>query len=96
MASDTISTGQHVLVEGGFGLNNTGLLIETTGAVTPGDEHTFTIDDGSGLNIKVLLPSFLEFDSDWTHVSIVGVSSTEMIDDKLQRLLRVRDGLEVR
>ena len=82
-------------IEGASGLNNIGLLVRTTGAVTYVDARTFILDDGSAVSVKVVTPSGFDADPDWTHAGVTGVSSTEMVDGKLLRVLRVRYGLDV-
>jgi hypothetical protein len=74
----------------GFGLNNIGLLVRTYGAYTAVDQHTFTIDDGSGLNVKCIVPDGVVLGQDWTYVSVTGISACESIDDSIQRLVRIR------
>ncbi|OFX14112.1 MAG: hypothetical protein A2Z18_04890 [Armatimonadetes bacterium RBG_16_58_9] len=72
------------------GLNNIGLLIRTWGRVTYVDQHTFTIDDGSGQHVKCVTPSDVTVDPAWTYIGVIGVSSCEKIGEELHRLIRIR------
>jgi len=73
-----------------FGLNNIGLLVRTCGAFVYVDAQTFTIDDGSGVHIKCVVPAGVVIDPEWAYVVVTGISSCEKIDDQLHRLIRVR------
>jgi len=77
-------------VEGGRGLNNLGLLVTTTGAVTTvdtvGGEVVLTIDDGSGAGIKVTGVT-----GSWSigqYVSVTGIASLWTVGGGRQRMLR--------
>ncbi|MEI6914242.1 MAG: aryl-sulfate sulfotransferase, partial [Armatimonadota bacterium] len=78
----------------GTGLNNIGLLLLTWGQVTGIDESNpetwFTIDDGSGINVKCVVPIGVTIDSSWQFATVTGISSCEKVGDELHRLLRVR------
>lgn len=78
-------------IAGAFGLNNIGLLVRTCGKYTYVDEHTFTIDDGSGVNVKCVVPSGVIIDPGWSYVSVTGISSCEKIGAELRSMLRVRE-----
>ncbi|MHB9036602.1 MAG: right-handed parallel beta-helix repeat-containing protein, partial [Armatimonadota bacterium] len=78
------------------GLNNIGILVKTWGRVQP--ERTtagsFTIDDGSGVGIKCIIPWSVVIDPDWNYVGVTGVCSCENVivagHDKLHAVIRVR------
>jgi hypothetical protein len=76
------------------GLNNIGLLVRICGRVTEFDAASpmmwFKIDDGSGVNIKCVVPSGVSIDTGWQWVSVTGVSSCEKVGDELHSLIRVR------
>ena len=78
------------------GLNNIGLLVTVWGRVL--SEYTtadsFTIDDGSGVQVKCIVPLEVTIDPGWQYVAVIGVSSCEKVragdHDELRSLLRVR------
>lgn len=100
MGNFAIGGGAFGLQEGiasAFGLNNIGLLVQTFGrvqeieSVTPPVLPTwFKIDDGSGVNLKCVVPSGAMIDEDWDYVVVTGISSCEKVGEELRRLLRVR------
>ena len=71
-------------------LNNIGMLIMTSGVFTYIDSRTFTIDDGSGVNVKCIVPESVTLNESWTYIGVTGISSCEKVGNDLQRLLRVR------
>ncbi|HPP73663.1 MAG TPA: hypothetical protein PLU88_00875 [Armatimonadota bacterium] len=75
-------------VLGGSGLNNIGLLVRTCGKFT-------YIDDGSGINLKCIVPDDVTLDENWTFVAVTGISSCEMVGDELHRLLLVRSQSDI-
>ncbi|MHB9036937.1 MAG: hypothetical protein ACYC64_09730 [Armatimonadota bacterium] len=75
---------------GATGLNNIGLLVRTSGKFAYVDYSTFTVDDGSGVLVKCVVPDEVALDSEWTYVSATGISSCEKVGNDLYRLLRVR------
>jgi len=84
-------------IAGASGLNNIGALVRTWGrvvevepAVPPELPTWFEIDDGSGVNVKCVVPPGVVINPAWTYVSVTGVSSCESIVGGLGRLLRVR------
>lgn len=77
-------------VAGAVGLNNIGLLVTICGAFTKTSDTTFTLDDGSGVDVKCIVPEGITLNPLWTYASVVGISSCEKIGDDLHRLLRVR------
>lgn len=76
------------------GLNNIGLLVTTTGTVkqidTAAPAAWFVIDDGSGVNVKVVVPEGVAVGSVGQQVRVTGISSCERSDIELHRALRVR------
>jgi hypothetical protein len=77
-------------VAGAFGVNNIGLLIKTFGKFTYIDTQTFTIDDGSGVNVKCVVADGVTIDPNWNYVAVTGISSCETVGSELHRLIRVR------
>lgn len=82
-------TGQRGIT-GGFGLNNIGLLVRTCGAFGYIDEHTFTVNDGSGFDVKCIAPDDVALNESWGYVVVTGISSCEIVGPELHRLIRVR------
>lgn len=76
-------------VTGGSGLNNIGLLVRTTGKMTILDSTTFTIDDGSGVNLRCVVPSSISLSSGWQIVAVNGISSIRKNGSTYERLLKV-------
>jgi len=58
-------------VLGGFGLNNIGLLVKTTGRIVSAQSGSFEIDDGSGVDVTVLGTA----PSGAVYVTVTGISS---------------------
>lgn len=77
-------------VEGGFGLNNIGLLVKTTGTVTYEGDRWCYIDDGSNLNdgsgYKGLLVYGCTFPKD-SKICVTGISTCEKQNDHIVRKL---------
>ena len=86
-------------VAGGAGLTNIGLLVTGFGAVTEIEQASpatwFVIDDGSGVNVKCLVPSGVTIAPAWQYVSVTGISSCEKVGQELHRLLRVRQQSDI-
>ena len=72
------------------GLNNVGLLVRTWGCVISADADHFHIDDGSGVNVKCLVPAGVTLPGVNDCVSVTGISSCETVGEETYRLLRVR------
>ena len=72
------------------GLNTIGLLVRTAGKFEYVDEHTFTLDDGSGLKVKCIAPQGVSLDPTWAFASVTGISSCERTGSELHRILRIR------
>ena len=62
-------------VSGSLGLNTIGLLVETWGRFEQIDGTTFTLDDGSGLDVKCTVTRGFYLDPVWEYVGVVGASS---------------------
>lgn len=79
-------------VDGGNGVNTIGLLVKTFGTLTNVNSSTFTIDDGSGVNIKCVVPSEITIEH-WLHTyaCVAGISSCEVVNGKLVRVIKLRD-----
>ena len=86
-------------VEGGVGLNNIGLLVTTFGRVVQVDPSSpaawFVIDDGSGVDVKCVVPSGVAINPSWRYVCVTGISSCEKVGGDLRRLLRVRNQADI-
>lgn len=77
------------------GINNIGLLVTTWGKFTKTGDATFTIDDGSGVNVECVVPSGVTLSDSWTYVAVTGISSCQTAGSEVHRLLRVRDGTDI-
>ena len=77
-------------ITGASGLNNIGLLVKTWGEVTYVGADYFTIDDGSDVNVKCLVPAGVTLPN-LGDVSVTGISSCEKGHAELHRVLRIRD-----
>ena len=89
-------------VKDGKGVNNIGLLVQIWGRVTeiesvvpPALPTWFKIDDGSGVNVKCVVPDDVTIDPDWDYVVVTGASSCEKTGDDLYRLIRVREDSDI-
>ena len=78
-------------ITGGSGLNNIGLLVRTWGRVASIGPDYFTIDDGSDVIVKCVVPAGVTLPAQGTDVSVTGISSCEKVQDDLHRLLLIRD-----
>ena len=66
--------------------------MRAVGKVTYIDEHTFSVDDGSGVNVRCETPSALPASESWDLVSVTGVSAINKTGDGVyERLLRVTE-----
>jgi len=73
-------------VTGGTGLNNIGLLIETTGRVSGGSGNSFYIDDGSDVTVKATV-SGGGIPSNGSYVTVTGISSCELVSGVTGRVI---------
>ena len=78
-------------ITGAYGLNNVGLLIKTWGEVTSVGANEFTIDDGSDVDVKCIVPAGVTLPNPGDLVFVTGISSCERVGDDLHRLLRIRN-----
>jgi formylglycine-generating enzyme required for sulfatase activity len=70
-----VGTGGQRGVTAGVGLNNIGLLVRAWGRYHQVDATAFTLDDGSGLNIKCTVKPGVLLSPGWQYVAVIGVSS---------------------
>ena len=82
-------------IAGAYGLNNIGLLVRAWGRVTSTAADYFTIDDGSSVNVKCVVPAGVILPDQDDYVSVTGISSCEKVGDDLHRLVRVRDQSDI-
>lgn len=75
----------------GTGLNNTGLLVRTWGAVRSLDtvNRVLTIDDGSGTDLKCVYESGVSINPTWTYVTLTGISSCEKVSGQTRRVFLI-------
>lgn len=78
-------------VTDGTGLNNIGLMVTTFGAYYKTSATTFTLEDGSGVIVKCVVPAGVTLDPAWNYTAVTGISSCERVGGELHRLLRVRN-----
>jgi hypothetical protein len=77
------------------GLNNIGLPVRTWGTFTYVDSHSFTVNDGGGVDVKCVVPDGVTIQPDWSFVVVTGISSCENVAEDLHRLLRIRDQSDI-
>lgn len=75
---------------GGAGLNNVGLLVRTWGRVIPVDSTSFRVDDGSGIQPRVVLPAGVAPPGAGRAVGVTGVSSLESGPGSVTSLIVMR------
>ena len=75
-------------VNGGFGLNNIGLLVRVYGQLISEEPTYFTIDDGSGVEVRITPPYDVADPGDFLFVT--GISSCEKVDGVITRVVRPR------
>jgi uncharacterized protein YdeI (BOF family) len=83
-------------VTGGSGANNIGLLATTTGRVLSAGPGYFIIDDGSGVQVKCVVPAGVTSPGVGTYVSVTGISSMEKTSGVNNRVLKVRVQADIR
>ncbi|MCE5200209.1 MAG: M12 family metallo-peptidase [Armatimonadota bacterium] len=87
-----VGTGGQLGVTDANGLNNIGLLVKIWGRFVKLDASTFTLDDGTGQNIRCTVPTGTVLNTRWRFISVVGVSSIYRPDSlTLQPSVLVRD-----
>lgn len=75
-------------VDGGFGLNNIGLLVKVYGRVMSEQPSFFVLDDGSAVEVKVMWPDYAADPEDY--VIVTGISSCEKVGGVVKRVVRPR------
>ncbi|MCE5324052.1 hypothetical protein LLG46_12155 [bacterium] len=102
MNNETIGGGAYsgqAGITGAVGWNNIGLLIRTCGTVTDVDSSSpptwFEICDGSPEEVKVTIGSGMTAPSLNEHVMVTGISSCEVEDTTLCRLIRSRSQADI-
>jgi putative cofactor-binding repeat protein len=76
-------------VTGGLGLNNIGLLVSVCGRVLSEQPSYFMLDDGSGVQVKVLWPPDSPASLE-DYVIVTGISQCEKVDGVVKRVVRPR------
>ncbi|MHB9038439.1 MAG: hypothetical protein ACYC64_17445 [Armatimonadota bacterium] len=74
-------------ITGATGTNNIGLLVTVFGRVVSTGTGEFTLDDGSGVNVRVILPIGVA-EPTAPFVTVTGISSCEMVGADRARLLK--------
>jgi len=75
------------------GTNNIGLLIKAWGRVTYINSTSFYLDDGSGVTLKVVVPSTGDMPANGSYAVVTGASSTyDAGGGAIGRLLRAKSG----
>lgn len=81
------------------GVNNIGLLVTAWGKYVYVDSSTFTIDDGSSLHVKCIVPAGVTLDQSWKYLRVTGISSCEKVHfndhDELHAIIRVRSQADI-
>ena len=77
------------------GLNNIGLLVRTSGKVKEIGSDSFTIDDGYGINIQVVIPTSVSLPSVGNFALVTGVSSCYRDGTNLRRQVLVRQQSDI-
>ena len=88
-----LASGGQVGVTGGNGLNNVGLLVRTCGRVTSAGADSFTLSDGSGPDVKVVVPDTLSIPAPGPFVGVTGISSCGIEGSDTVRIIRMREAL---
>lgn len=76
------------------GLNTIGLLVRCWGKVLSND-GIYSINDGSGNPVKLILPAGVTIDSTWEYIVVTGISSCEKVDNQLVRIIKVRKSEDI-
>lgn len=85
-----VGTGGQQGASDSYGVNNIGLLVTTWGRFHQINATSFTVDDGSGLNILCTVPSGTFLFSGWQYVVVTGISSMYKLGDLYPPVLLVR------
>ncbi|MHB9037416.1 MAG: right-handed parallel beta-helix repeat-containing protein [Armatimonadota bacterium] len=75
-------------ITGASGGNNIGLLVTVFGKVINPGSNDFYLDDGSSVNVHVVLPTGYTVPGTDAYVSITGISSCEMSGSDINRLFK--------
>jgi hypothetical protein len=79
-------------IAGAVGLNNVGLLVNVWGRVSNPSPTGFYMNDGSGVDVKVSIPSSVTPPQDKSYVRVTGISSCWQDElGSLHRMVRVRN-----
>ncbi len=57
----------------------------------PAQPRWFTIDDGSALDLKCILPEGVTVNPDWQYVRVTGISSCERVGEELRAVVKLRE-----
>ncbi|MBI2841972.1 MAG: chitobiase/beta-hexosaminidase C-terminal domain-containing protein [Armatimonadetes bacterium] len=82
-------------VTGATGPNNIGLLVKAYGKVLQPGVDEFSIDDGSGVSVKVILPAGSGVPAAGVFVTVTGISSCEKDGSIINRLIRATGSVQV-
>lgn len=82
-------------VDKGYGLNNIGLLVRTTGKYIPQNIVSFYIDDGSGEPVGCILPSGVTVNPDWEYLAVTGISCCYRSGDVVKKMIRIRSSADI-
>ncbi|MBI2842241.1 MAG: carboxypeptidase regulatory-like domain-containing protein [Armatimonadetes bacterium] len=75
-------------ITGATGPNNIGLLVTVYGRVSSPGTNDFILDDGSGVNLKVVMPSGQAIPAADLWVTVTGISSCEENGGTVSRLIK--------
>lgn len=78
-------------LDDGVGLNNIGLLVRTWGKVIPGDAGFLTIDDGSGIPIRIPEENLAHSYNVGDFITLTGISDLNNSSGSYQRLVIPRN-----
>ncbi|MCE5198163.1 MAG: hypothetical protein ABFD54_00165 [Armatimonadota bacterium] len=82
-------------VTGAHGCNNIGMLVRTWGRVREVSSTSFLIDDGSGAELWVSVPSGTTIPNKNSYVAVTGISSCYESEGSIRRLLVVRGNSDI-
>jgi hypothetical protein len=83
-------------ITGAYGLNNIGLLIRTWGGVVDRGSNWFKIEDGSGTQVKCVVPTGATVPAMSAYVGVTGLSSCEASGPNLSRVVLIRSDADIR
>lgn len=82
-------------INGATGLNNLGMLVRTWGVFSLLDSTTFTISDGSGIDVICTVPAGVTLNPAWNIVVVAGISTCYEDAGVLYRKIRLRDANDI-